>query len=203
MEQSENINELAAALAEAQGEMVLAKKTSDNPYFKSKYADLSEVVETLKPVFPKHGLSYIQLPEEAGTLVTQIMHKSGQWIRAKATVVLSKQDPQSVGSAITYMRRYGLIGGSGMATEDDDGNTQIPGRKGGQNPYKVAEAVQTGQSVDIANPVFKYDLVGIREDRKEAAEAYLVENDAVFDDETFIWESKKVLPKLKEYLLKR
>lgn len=207
MEKSESIKELATALVKAQSEIKNAPKDSDNPFFKSKYADLATVMDVVKPVFTKHGLAFIQMPGHEGemiTLTTMIVHESGEFISEVAKVRPVKTDPQAAGSAITYLRRYALAAFAGVAQEDDDANTHIAGRKGGQNPYKVAEAVQQGKDVaSHAAIILKYDIGQIAEDRKEAAEAYLMENDAVFDDDSGVWESKKALPKLKDYLLKR
>ena len=126
MQQSEQINELSAALAKAQGQIQGAKKTSDNPFFKSKYADLSEVWDVCRKPLSDNGLSIVQMPEVTDTgeivLFTQICHSSGQWIRGKYPIRPTKQDPQGYGSAITYARRYSLAPAVGVAQEDDDGN---------------------------------------------------------------------------------
>ena len=126
MNKSEQINELAAALARAQGQMASAKKDSDNPFFKSKYADLASVVEAIRGPFAEHGLSYVQLPIPTEgnviTIETVLMHASGQWISSVVDVPVAKADAQGYGSAITYARRYGLQAMAGVAAEDDDGN---------------------------------------------------------------------------------
>ena len=125
MEMSENINELASALAAAQSQMGSAAQTAQNPFFKSKYADLGEVVRAVKQPFANHGLSYTQFPiregESAG-VVTMLMHTSGQYIRQGYTLPLAKFDAQATGSAITYARRYALQSIAGIPSADDDGN---------------------------------------------------------------------------------
>lgn len=126
MEKSEAINELAAALAKAQGAMKGAKKDSDNPYFKSKYADLSACWEAIREPFAVNGLSIVQLVEpntESVTVETVLAHSSGQWMSSKITMKPVKNDPQGIGSCLTYARRYGLCAITGVAPEDDDGNT--------------------------------------------------------------------------------
>jgi len=126
MNKSEQINELAAALAKAQGQMEGAKKDSDNPFFKSKYADLASVVDAIRGPFAEHGLAYVQAPAPAeGNWVhveTILMHTSGQWISSTVEVPVTKEDAQGYGSALTYARRYGLQAIAGVAAEDDDGN---------------------------------------------------------------------------------
>lgn len=126
MHASESINELATALALAQGEVENASKTSTNPHFRSKYADLAEIINTVRPVFARHGLAIVQSPSYADGLVsvtTLLTHKSGQWIRDTASAPAPKLDPQGVGSAVTYLRRYALGAFACIASEaDDDGN---------------------------------------------------------------------------------
>lgn len=117
---------LFAALAKAQGEVENASKNAANPHFKSKYADLAEVLNTVRPVFSENGLSIIQSTEFDGSLVsvtTTIAHKDGGYVSSKASCVPSKTDAQGVGSATTYLRRYSLASACGVAQEDDDGNS--------------------------------------------------------------------------------
>ena len=129
MKTSESIAELATALSKAQGEMGGAVKGSENPFFKSKYADLSSVISAIKEPFAKNGLSYIQFPitttnsigEKFVGTVTRLMHSSGEWIESEYFLPLLKNDPQSVGSAITYARRYSLQAAAGIPSGDDDG----------------------------------------------------------------------------------
>lgn len=126
--QTDVINELAGALAKAQAEMTHAGKSADNPFFKSKYADLSAVISAARPALSKNGLSVVQFTDmdEAGKvfLITQLSHSSGQWMRSWYPVTPVKNDPQGLGSATTYARRYayGSIVGVAAADEDDDGN---------------------------------------------------------------------------------
>lgn len=126
--QSENINELAGALAKAQGKIVSAKKDKKNPFFKSTYADLSSVWDACRAVLSENGLAVIQTihtPENKQMeLVTTLAHSSGQWIKSHMPIITTKSDPQSLGSALTYYRRYALSALVGVAAsdEDDDGN---------------------------------------------------------------------------------
>jgi hypothetical protein len=122
---SETLTKLAPALSKAQGEMKNPPKDSINPHFKSKYADLATVRDTVMPVLTRHGLSVLQLPCECDghpALTTILLHDSGEWV--ETTIMLhGKTDPQGIGSALTYMRRYTLQALAGVAAdEDDDGN---------------------------------------------------------------------------------
>jgi len=125
VEKSEQINELAGALTKAQGQMKGAAKSAENPYFKSKYADLSSCWDAIREPFSANGLSVVQLTEQSPDMVvveTILMHSSGQWIAGKLSMKPVKTDPQSIGSCLTYARRYGLCAITGIAPEDDDGN---------------------------------------------------------------------------------
>ena len=128
MNQSESIAELSAALSKAQGAMQGAIKDSSNPFFKSSYADLASVWDACRKPLSDNGLSVVQtsdlLPEHPDMVCieTILCHASGQWIKGRLAVKPVKSDPQSVGSCITYLRRYSLQSIVGIAPEDDDGN---------------------------------------------------------------------------------
>ena len=125
---SENINELAAALSAAQGEIEGAVKDSANPYFKSKYADLHAVKEACREPLAKNGLSVVQpthVIDGKTCLVTMLMHKSGQWIKGILPLVASKQDCQAIGSSMTYFRRYAFCSMIGVSQFDDDGEASM------------------------------------------------------------------------------
>lgn len=116
------------ALAAAQAEMGGAKKGADNPHFKSKYADLSEVVDAVKPALTKHGICYfhsIDASEMSATsmMVTTLFHgESETSIRCAVPLLVAKNDMQGFKSATTYAKRIGLESVTGIAPEDDDGN---------------------------------------------------------------------------------
>lgn len=127
MNGSEKLNELGAALAKAQGAMRFAVKDANNPFFKSKYADLSSVVEAIRDALSTNGLSYMQHlhPSEKTEVCVEtiILHSSGQWVSCGTlTVPVSKHDAQGFGSALTYARRYSLSAAVGVVADDDDGN---------------------------------------------------------------------------------
>jgi hypothetical protein len=125
MNKSDDIKDLAAALCKAQSEMGGAVKDANNPFFKSKYADLGSVIRAIKEPFANNGLSYSQLPitSDAGVGVTTIlMHISGQWLSSDLILKPVKNDPQAAGSTLTYARRYALQSIAGIPSEDDDGN---------------------------------------------------------------------------------
>ena len=129
MNKSEQINELAKALADFQSEVKDPSKDKENPYFKSKYVALDGVLQTVRPVLAKHGLSVMQLPtsdDTAVTVTTLLMHSSGQFIESEPfKVLLTKKDAQAAGSALTYARRYSLSSVLGIAWDDDDDGDSI------------------------------------------------------------------------------
>lgn len=126
MNKSESIKDLAAAMAKAQGAFDHAKKDVSNTFFKSKYADLASVIDAAKKPLADNGLSVIQTTEfdesHGVILVTTLAHSSGQWISGRYPINPVKNDPQSMGSATTYARRYCFSAITGIAADDDDGN---------------------------------------------------------------------------------
>lgn len=139
MERSESIAALSAALAAAQGEITGASKDAVNPHFKTKYADLAAVWDACRPALSKNGIAVVQPVSAEGAtvkVITLLTHGSGEWI--SETLVLEARDasPQSVGSAFTYGRRYGLSAMVGVAPDDDDdGNAAQPERNGASRDY--------------------------------------------------------------------
>lgn len=159
MKTSEQINELAAALSKAQGEIEGAHKDSANPFFKSKYADLASIWEACRGPLSKNGLAVVQLPRLDGNFVvmeTRLLHSSGQWIEGELAATAKDDGPQAVGSTCTYLRRYALQSVIGVAPEDDDGEaatdrSRPPERKSnGRNKAQevaAAHGMKTGDEI--------------------------------------------------------
>lgn len=158
MKTSEQINELATALAAVQGAMEPARMNAINPFLKNKYADLNSVIDSIKHLLAENGLSYVQMPNtppiEYGPaigLTTRLMHSSGQWIEETYTMPMPSEERgksmmQVAGSAISYARRYALSAMLGIvADEDSDGNgSQDRGRNVTKNPPNAEKNVQPG-----------------------------------------------------------
>lgn len=126
MTTSESINEIAAALAKAQGAMKNATLNKVNPHFRSKYADLAGIRDTVVPVLAANGIAVVQTMTDGNDgrvyLLTRLLHTSGQWIESLCPIQFVG-DMQKMGSAITYARRYSLSAICGIsADEDDDAN---------------------------------------------------------------------------------
>jgi hypothetical protein len=125
MNKSDNISTLAAALVKAQAKIGAAKKDSENPFFKSKYADFGQILEACKDALLEEGLTIVQLVGR-DYLNTIILHESGEWIEDQMTLSINQQNnPQAVGSAITYARRYALQAALLIPTEDDDAESAM------------------------------------------------------------------------------
>ena len=186
MNKSDNINELATALAKAQGAMRFAIKDANNPFFKSKYADLSSVVEAIRDALANNGLSYMQhlAPSEKHEVCVEtiILHASGQWISCGTlTVPVSKHDAQGFGSALTYARRYSLSAAVGVVADDDDGNAAAQAAPKAAAPKPVAkvvppavkakvEEIQKPAKGTISGDPMEGDLSGVGPDRLASEE---------------------------------
>ncbi len=132
--QSQQLDQLSLALSEFQSELthVHKDKTAKAGSFSYRYADLSSVWDLIRPLLVKHGLSVSQAPlyrDGFSVLRTTLMHKSGQWMAGELLLNPVKNDPQSMGSAITYARRYALCSMTGVVADEDD-DAQIAQRKG-------------------------------------------------------------------------
>ncbi len=195
MQTSEQINELATALATAQGQIRGAVKDAENPHFRSKYADLASIWDACREALSKNGLSVIQAPRgvvsEMGWTVeveTRLLHSSGQWMGDTITVPVGKPDAQGVGSALTYARRYALASFVGVAPEDDDGNAAVsrgparketpadpPGYDIWRQDIEVVAQEQGLKALEAAwkasNPEFKEHTVAVYRTQWEALKA--------------------------------
>ena len=123
MNKSESIKEIATALSQAQGEFPQILKDKENPYYKSKYADISSIHKAVNPVLAKHGLAIAQITNPNAEVVeveTVLLHNSGEWISSTIQIKPVKTDPQAYGSALTYARRYALSAILNISSEDDD-----------------------------------------------------------------------------------
>ena len=157
MNKSDDIKELALALSKTQAILKGALKDSNNPFFKSKYADLASVWEACREPLAANGLSVVQMPcndtPDSVALETILMHTSGQWISSVFSMPVSKHDAQAVGSAITYARRYALAAVVGIAPEDDDGNLASGKSETAKPAYSKPVAVIKQPVAEIKEPV--------------------------------------------------
>jgi hypothetical protein len=170
---SDSINELATALAIAQGQIEPADK--DGKSHQAKYATLLSVREISRNALAKNDLSIIQAPffEEGRVgVVTRLMHKTGQWIETEISIKVMKDDAHSIGSAITYGRRYGMSAILGIvADDDDDANLAMGNNQQKQKPHQQAQQQQ--QVFNSNNPkhrewaLQKLDELNMGEEQKQ------------------------------------
>lgn len=120
MNKSESIKAIAAALCNFQNEVGKIKKGETNPFFKSKYASLADILDVIQKPLSNNELAFVQFPEGEHQLTTMLLHTSGEWISATYSMTPAKNDPQGLGSVITYQRRYALGAVLGLNIDDDD-----------------------------------------------------------------------------------
>lgn len=163
MKKSEQIDQLAAALAAAQAELDPASKDARNSHLGNRYADLAACWDALKVVLPKHGLSVSQvgragLDSEPATLETILIHKSGQWVEGEIPLLIGESKGlnamQALGSAWTYARRYGLAAICGLTAEDDDAASIAPKPIQKKSPSDVM-IVPANVAADIVSSVLR------------------------------------------------
>ena len=151
MKTSNEINELAAAMAIAQGQMGAAYKNSSNPHFKSSFADLASISDVIKQPLSDNGLSVVQFPinnEQGVAITTRVMHKSGQWIEESFGIKPVKAGPQEYGSLISYFRRYALAAIFAIPQTDDDANSI---QLAAEAPQKPVDAITGDQVKALVN----------------------------------------------------
>jgi hypothetical protein len=143
MERSESIKALSMALAKFHSQVGKIAKDAKNPFFKSNYASLSHILQEVSEPLQSAGLVIAQFPDGTG-LVTMLIHsESGEYISSNYTMPVAKQnDPQAVGSAITYARRYAVSSILSLNVSDDDGNAAAV------QPKK--QTLQEGAQLDAA-----------------------------------------------------
>jgi len=156
MKTSESITKISPALVNAQKDFLSAKKSSDNPFFKSKYADLQSVISAVKESLNENGIAFIQSPTESEgdvlKLTTRLLHESGEWIEDTAVCPLVKRDPQAFGSALSYLRRYSLSAMCGIYQADDDGNEAT--KKTDVDVTDIVVAIKESTDIDSMKKIY-------------------------------------------------
>ena len=152
---------IASALAAAQMEMGVALKDSVNPDFRSKYADLANVMNACLPALNRNGIAVIQPTgrDADGTryVETILIHgESGERLSCRVDLIIGKNDMQGFGSACTYARRYGLMGMAGIAPEDDDGNAAVKSQGANGGATRITRQSAT-QDADVASKLITGD----------------------------------------------
>ena len=154
MEKSETIKELAAAMTKFQAKLPKVSKDAKNPFFKNRYASLSNIIEGTQKLLAEEGLSVIQMPTGEHELTTMLLHESGEYITSTYTMRPTKNDPQGLGSAITYQRRYALGAILNLNIDDDDDGNEAskpklkPLKEDTEDYTKVFEYLSKGGSIN-------------------------------------------------------
>lgn len=139
--QSQETKNIAMALSKAQSEYNKIVKDGENPFFNSKYATLGACIDATRDALAKNGIAIVQgskVIDGKNVLETTLLHTSGEWISGEYLLTPTKAEPQPMGAAMTYARRYALCGMLNVASEDDDGN-QAQGLVVGKGK-KIADA---------------------------------------------------------------
>lgn len=167
MKTSEQINELVAALSKAQGVMRAADKDAKNDHFRSQYATLASVWDAVRGPLSSNGLCVVQTMNSESdllqSLTTRLYHSSGQWIESFSILNPTKNDPQGIGSATTYFKRYHLMALTGIAADDDDdGNAASlrPRQQPEQTPPPAAVTPKTTPKATTKPATASKDLCG-------------------------------------------
>jgi len=146
------MKQISSALVKAQRAFGPALKTSTNPHFRSRYADLAACVEAVMDGLNDAGIALIQrtsLDDSGVTVETVFVHESGESLECgKLHVPAAKQDPQGYGSALTYARRYSLMAACGIAPEDDDGNAASKPRRTEINESEIMAKIESAKTKD-------------------------------------------------------
>jgi len=173
---------IAKAFVAAKKEFAPALKTSSNPHFRSKYADLAGCLEAVNDALLANGIAVFQetsLCEDGVVVETVFLHESGETLRGgKLHVPASKQDPQGYGSALTYARRYSIMAACGIAAEDDDGNAASrPRQQQARNPLDNVAPPPTPSLLKPAgwplNAPGKDEPLSVHESTDEWTDAYI------------------------------
>jgi hypothetical protein len=169
---------LHTAMARAFAEIEAATKDSTNPHFRSKYADLTSVIEAVKPALINNGLFFTQRPHPADdgvSVETFVHHRNGEMLSLGILYMpANKRDPQGFGSALTYCKRYGLQTAFGVPTEDDDGNAgtkavadYVPPANQGGSGRREGEMSDTALRGSIKTLIHNINGCGTLEDFEE------------------------------------
>lgn len=178
MEKSQSIKNIGTALSLFQTKMEKVKKDATNPYFKSKYATLSTILESIQLPLAESGLAFTQHPD-GDTLCTILIHtQSGEYLQSSYAIHPAKVDPQGIGSAITYARRYALSAILGInVDEDDDANLATGKQLTTQQPHVPGKISPNTEGTEIeSRPWLSEGQFNGAMKRIEAGEAGIVEN---------------------------
>ncbi|QVW27748.1 recombinase [Hafnia phage Pocis76] len=152
MKLSESFDKVLPALHKARSQFVKVKKDKQNTHLKNKYATLDSVLDAITPALTDNDLMIMQDMQESEAanrikVETTVMHVSGQWVKYYAELPIVKNDPQGVGSAFTYARRYALAAAFGLSQADDDAQIAVKSAQDWKRDLDKCESVADLQTV--------------------------------------------------------
>lgn len=163
MKTSESIKQIAEALVSAQKEIKFAVKDSTNPHYKSKYANINSVIDAVKKPLNDNGIAILQSlsPSDDNKLhlTTRLIHSSGEWIEDTAVCPIQKQDPQGLGSAVSYIRRYSLSALCSVYADDDDGQSAA------LNASDYLQKITQSQTLEELQANYNFVMGEVKNDR--------------------------------------
>ena len=163
MKTSDSIKQIAEALVSAQKEIKFAVKDSTNPHYKSKYANINSVIDAVKKPLNDNGIAILQSlsPSDDGKLhlTTRLIHSSGEWIEDTAVCPIQKQDPQGLGSAVSYIRRYSLSALLSVYADDDDGQSAA------LNASDYLQKISHSQTLEELQANYNFVMGEVKNDR--------------------------------------
>ncbi len=179
MERSESIKEIATALCDFQSRVGKIKKEANNPFFKSKYASLSSILDVIQEPLTECGLSVMQLPTGENELQTIVMHRSGEYISSTYVMRPTKPTPQEIGSCITYQRRYALGAALSLNIDEDDDGNKASGndskkKKDEPNIKEMIDKRKISLSEEMKKPTFMSRLYKNEKTSKEKGETFML-----------------------------
>jgi hypothetical protein len=154
MEKSEQINEIAKALVQFNAAMGKVVKSTTNPFFKTKYASLPDILDAIAEPLEKSGLVIIQVPDGDSLECCLVHAESGQFICGRAQMKPVKSDPQSIGSAITYQRRYNIASILNLNIDDDDDGNAASLNMSVDDENAARHKVLTCESLDMLEKIW-------------------------------------------------
>jgi len=207
---SQEIGELATALAKAQRQIKSAPKDAVNPHFRSRYADLPAVFDACREALATNGIAVSQIPiavDGRQMLRTFLLHTSGQYLAGDYILKPTKDDPQGMGSALTYARRYSLSSMVGVTSDDDDdGNAASqPVATTAQRVAKNAEvhaqvAWQNAKASESSNTKVELITWGIGQAEKNKVCLSKESLESFYDSECKNLQKRDAALKIREYI---
>lgn len=201
MEKSQSIKELSSALCKFQSEMGKIKKDANNPFYKSKYATLSNILDAITEPLTRNGLAVSQFPTGDNEMTTILMHVSGEFIQASYRMTPVKNDPQALGSAITYQRRYALGAVLGLNIDEDDDGNKAAGKQKPEQPK--SQKIFNRSNDDLVNRLIDKingtNLCGHNGKKEKWSLAQFECNLSGFTKEDYTWLLSKASETVKTY----